>query len=330
MAIPENYSFTRYLAAKKSVDDRALNGHVWQALADNLPGSSSKKPLRVLEAGAGTGTMIERMLDKNLLSYATYTAVDVEKENKAGALGRMKDWSALRNARLSAGPGGQWILTGPGKHVEVCFRSEDFFDFTAREQGRWDLVVASAFLDIVNIRTALPLMLDLLDDGGMFHFSINFDGVTILEPVIDPELDHLIMALYHRSMDERIVDGKPSGNSCTGRCLFSHLNACGANILASGGSDWVVFAGPDGYPGDEAYFLHHIVHTVNEALKHNPALDSRRLGEWVAQRHRQIESGELVYIAHQLDFAGRKTAAVTRENASTGLRRSNRRVSPPR
>ena len=52
----------------------------------------------------------------------------------------------------------------------------------------------------------------------------------------------------------------------------------------------MVFAGPDGYPGDEAYFLHFIVHTVHEALKSNPALDSSRLGEWVAQRHRQIES----------------------------------------
>lgn len=30
---PTAYSFTRYLAAKKSVDDRSLNRHVWEHLA---------------------------------------------------------------------------------------------------------------------------------------------------------------------------------------------------------------------------------------------------------------------------------------------------------
>jgi hypothetical protein len=330
LAIPEKFSFTRYLEAKKSVDDRALNSHVWQALANHLPASSREKPLRIIEAGAGIGTMIERMLEKNLLSYATYTAIDVDRENKAGALRRMRDWSASQGIGLSVGSGDRWKLTGAGKRIDVRYRNEDFFDFVGGNGGKWDLIVASAFLDIVDIPTALPLMLDLLDDEGLCYFSINFDGMTILEPAIDPELDRLIVNRYHRSMDERTVNGKPSGNSRTGRCLFSCLSACGARILAAGGSDWVVFAGPDGYPGDEAYFLHVIVHTMHEALKSNPALDSRRLGEWVAQRHRQIERGELVYIAHQLDFIGRKATAVVPGKASTGRLRPDRRVSPQR
>ena len=36
MAIPTTYQFTRYLAAKKSVDDRALNRHVWHSLAQAM------------------------------------------------------------------------------------------------------------------------------------------------------------------------------------------------------------------------------------------------------------------------------------------------------
>jgi hypothetical protein len=54
MSIPQDYSFPRYLAAKKSVDDQALNRRVWKCLAGQLPKGNPSKPLRVLEIGAGT------------------------------------------------------------------------------------------------------------------------------------------------------------------------------------------------------------------------------------------------------------------------------------
>ena len=60
MAIPTTYSFTRYLAAKKSLDDRALNRHVWQCLGQALPEVASDRAVQVLEIGAGIGTMVER------------------------------------------------------------------------------------------------------------------------------------------------------------------------------------------------------------------------------------------------------------------------------
>jgi hypothetical protein len=76
-------------------------------------------------------------------------------------------------------------------------------------------------------------------------------------------------------------------------------------VLAAGSSDWVVFAGANGYPADEAYFLHDIIHTIGTALTGHPSLDPERLRTWVAQRHAQIDQGALVYIAHQLDVLGR-------------------------
>ena len=75
-------------------------------------------------------------------------------------------------------------------------------------------------------------------------------------------------------------------------------------MLAASGSDWVVLPGPEGYPEDEAYFLHFIIHTVEEAFRGHPLLKESSLQEWVTQRHRQIEQAELSYIAHQLDFFG--------------------------
>ena len=69
-------------------------------------------------------------------------------------------------------------------------------------------------------------------------------------------------------------------------------------------SDWVVTPVGGSYADDEAYFLHFIVHTLESALRTRPELEGRALARWVERRHRQIERGELTYIAHQLDVFG--------------------------
>src|SRR5262245_59912277 len=57
LSIPITYSLLRYLAAKKSVDDRALNWRVWQRLVEALPRVTTEQPLHILEVGAGIGSM---------------------------------------------------------------------------------------------------------------------------------------------------------------------------------------------------------------------------------------------------------------------------------
>jgi SAM-dependent methyltransferase len=283
-AKPSGYSFTRYLASKKSLDDRALNGHVWQALKQALP----FKQLAVLEVGAGIGTMVERLLERQVLANGVaYTAIDAEAANIKAA-----------QQRLDAIP----------SYFTLELEAVDLFDFAAREQGRrsWDLLIAHAFLDLVDLQSTLPLLFDLIKPGGLFYFTLNFDGGTIFQPVIEAASDEKISALYHRTMDERLTNGRPAGHSQTGRRLFESLTAAGGQIIASGSSDWVLFAGKDGYPEDEAYFLHFIVHTIDQALTGHPELDPGPFKAWIAQRHAQIEVGTLVYIAHQLDFCGRR------------------------
>jgi hypothetical protein len=74
--------------------------------------------------------------------------------------------------------------------------------------------------------------------------------------------------------------------------------------VAAGSSDWVVLAGPDGsYPDDEAYFVGAILQTIEDALD-GPDTPPGLAG-WLADRRRQLAGGELVYLAHQLDVAGR-------------------------
>ncbi len=281
-------TFQRYLTAKRTVDDRALNGHVRRTLLAALPPG----PRDILEVGAGTGTMIDRLGNwPGVLDGGRYTAVDALAEN-----------IMVAQARLS----------GAGLPVALELEAIDLFDFMAREQGdrQWDLLIAHAFLDLVDAPATLPRLFDLLRPGGLFYFTINFDGHTILEPVIDPILDTRILALYHQTMDERLIDGRPSGDSRSGRRLLRQIPEAGGRILAAGSSDWVVVPLDGGYVADEAFFLHFIIDTIEGALAGKAELDGEAFARWIRARHAQIDAGELIYIAHQLDVVGLLPAQV--------------------
>ena len=306
-------SFPRYLAAKKSVDDRALNRRVWDALSRAASRHSS---LRVLEAGAGIGTMVERLIDGGVLHRAAYTAIDASAENIHYARQRLKEWARERSF-IAAETTTGLILERRAEHLTLELEAIDLYDFIRRERGRnaWDLLVAHAFLDLVDVPSTLPQLLSLLSDGGLFYFTLNFDGLSSFLPEVDPQLDEHILRLYHRTMDERVVNGASSGDSCTGRHLLAHLLQAGVQILEAGASDWVVYPSDGGYPEDEAYFLHFIINTVYSALAGHAELEAERLSAWIAQRHAQVERGELVYIAHQLDICG--TAKPSHHSALT-------------
>jgi predicted O-methyltransferase YrrM len=310
MPIPHTYSFARYLTAKKSVDDRALNRHVWQSLLAALPRATPEQPLQILEVGAGLGTMVERLVASGMLTHTTYTAIDLEPGLIAEARRRLPQWATAQGWQVQQDSQAQLHMQRPGQDIRVATDAIDLFRFIVREQGRrtWDLLMAQALLDLVDVPTTLPALLSLLRPGGLFYCPITFDGGTVFQPQIDPEFDAAIEACYHQTMDRRLIAGKPSGDSRTGRHLFTHLQATGVEVLAAGSSDWVVFASPNGYAADEAYFLHCIIHTMHTALAGHPGLDAERFTAWITQRHAQVEQGTLVYIAHQLDLLGRVSA----------------------
>lgn len=137
------------------------------------------------------------------------------------------------------------------------------------------------------------------------YFSINYDGHTIFEPQINPLFEENLLYLYNQSMDERLKDGNPSGDSQAGRHLFSHLKDQGIEILAAGSSDWVVFPGSGEYLHQEAEFLHHLIDTIYNEMKDHPKINQAELGHWTTERKNQIDNGDLVCIVHQLDFLGR-------------------------
>jgi SAM-dependent methyltransferase len=294
MTRPDRYSESRYLLAKRTVDDRALARGVHQRLA--LPA----RP-RVLEVGAGAGTMVARALEWGLLSGgADYTLLDVDGEALATARRWLAEW-AQKTGRRCEERGAHLQIDAVTVRLVAAELGTHLQTLAATDKV--DLLVANAFLDLVDVPAFLPPLLSLVADQGLFWFTINFDGETILLP--EHPSDAALLSAYHRDMDERVRHGRPAGDSKTGRRLFGHLERAGAEVLAAGSSDWVVFPQRGQYPADEAYFLHHIVHTIDTSLSLRRDVDQPALRAWIDLRHRQIEAGELTYIAHQLDFLGR-------------------------
>jgi SAM-dependent methyltransferase len=291
------FDYARYLAAKTTVDDRALNRHVLAELGRLMPAGEP----RVLEVGAGLGTMVARLLDWGAVSAGEYILLDADRQLLDRSREWLRDWAASRGLGSELLPDGLRVgdLRVRLVHAELASYLE------AAPPAPADVLIANAVLDLVDVPVVLPGLLRSLGPGGVYWFTINYDGESIFVP--DHPHDDQVMRAYHRDMDERVRYGRPAGESRTGRHLFHHLAAAGASALAAGSSDWMVHAGPDGsYPGDEAYFLHSILNTIEDALRdRQDRVEPAALTDWLAERRRQLAAGELVYIAHQLDFAGR-------------------------
>lgn len=286
------YSFTDYLLAKQSVDDRALNRHVCEALVASLPA----QPIRIIEVGAGIGAMLRRLIRWNVLQKTDYVLVDEMAANIKYASEWIPRWAADNGLSAERSGENQLRIFDQSRDVQITFEHADVFDFIQKNPAPADLLIAHAVLDLLPMRESLPKLFSLTKN--LAWFTINFDGVTSLEPVIDPTLDATIERLYHESMDKRPT----GGDSRTGRHLFGHLRNAGADILAAGASDWVVYGTDGKYPADEKFFLQFILHFFEETLSGHPELDANEFAAWLSKRRAQIERGELVYIAHQMDF----------------------------
>jgi SAM-dependent methyltransferase len=288
------YAYTRYLAAKKTVDDRALNRYVLAELRRLMPPGEP----RILEIGAGLGTMVARLLEWQVVGGGDYTLLDVDPQLLRDSRAWLTEWARGRGLRTERLPDGLQV-----GDLRVRLVEAELGDHLEAGSGEpVDVLIAHAFLDLVDVPTVLPPLLRLLAPGGAYWFTVTFDGESIFAP--GHPGDDEVLGAYHRSMDERVRYGRPAGEGRAGRHLFGHLHAAGAPPVAAGSSDWVVHADPSGsYPHDEAWFLGSILTTIEDELGGcvAPAL----LADWLAARRRQLAAGELVYIAHQLDVAGR-------------------------
>jgi hypothetical protein len=300
------YSFPRYLLSKQSVDDRALNKDVLNALKSHLP----QNPLRIIEVGGGIGTMIKRLVSWDVIYNAEYILVDQMAENIEYARAWIPQWAQEAGLSVERSAENQVRAFDSTRDVRIQLVQADVFDFIQKNKTPADLLIAHAFLDLLPMPESLTKLLTLSNE--LAWLTLNFDGMTTLEPTIDTALDGHIERLYHKTMDERHT----GGSSKSGRYLFSHVQHAGAEILAAGASDWVAYGANGTYPQDEAYFLHFILHFIKESLRGNGELEEVVFADWLKKRRTQIERGELTYVAHQLDFLIQKDVTLSASEGS--------------
>ena len=275
MAQTAMQNFARYLLSKRSVDDRALNRRVWGRLERELRESKAES-IRIADVGAGLGTGAERIAEWRLvepLSAVRYTWVEAEKE-------------LLEEAELR--------LRSLPFPTELAAATLEEFAARGENRGRFDLVVAHALLDVLELSPSLDALIGLARPGGLLYLPITFDGETIFEP--GSSLDDAVLSAYHDTMEER-------GSSRTGRRLFHALRSFPVEVLEIGSSDWIVHPAGAEYPEDEAFFLEFLLKTIEDAVRDR--VDRTTLETWLSERRRQLAFADLVYCAHQLDVLAR-------------------------
>ena len=226
------YAYERYLSAKKTVDDRALYRGACEEVRKHLARARAR-PWQILEVGGGIGTMVARLIEWELLGRAEYLIVDESAELLAHARRWLAEWAAARGASCEVNADGIAIQKR-GVDVRVRLYHSDVQTFLDREDAstQADLLIANAFLDLVDLSATLPALLAQLSADGLYWLTINYDGETIFLP--EHCLDAELLRVYHHSMDERRRGGRPAGDSKTGRHLFQQLSSLGASPIAVG------------------------------------------------------------------------------------------------
>jgi len=292
-------SLTDFLTAKRTVEDRALNRVVFDQFVDALDERAATEPIRIVEIGVGTGSMIARLVDWEALPPSvSYRAVDLDAETLAVARRQLPERLQAAGYTVESTEDGMVASRetddGADRHIEITLQVENGFGITDEA----DAVIAGAVLDLVELPDALEAIKRLLAGDGLLYAPMTFNGSTSFTP--REPLDDRIEQLYHRHMDE--IREQP-GSSRAGQQLLAELPAAGYTVLAAGGADWTVRPVDGSYFTDESTVLSHLLSTIDGALADYPAaeIEPETRTAWIETRREQLGRGELTLIAHHVD-----------------------------
>ena len=320
MTRPSTYTQTRYLEAKRTVDDRALHRPTLDAIEQTLDDRAT--PTRLVEVGCGTGAMLRRLLAWNVLSdTVVYHGFDLDPAAVERAATALSAWGAAAGYAVDEGAmseapevtgdeaeGTTVTLTDDRTTVRATFAVGDAVAQAHRLDPTYHLLVGCAVFDLLTLEDALEPLVSLVP-GGLVYAPITFDGETFFRsvasdgdpPTVRQERERAVIAAYHETMD---APSRPGG-SRTGRTLLEAFPAAGCRVRAAGAAGWLV---TPPYPDDEAYFLHHLIDGIESAVIDARAavdvpegLTREAVRTWADRRHRAVSAEALAYGAHNLD-----------------------------
>ena len=148
---PTTSGYARYLAAKTTVDDRALNRQVLAELCRLMPAGAP----RVLEVGAGLGTMVARLLDWGVVGAGEYVLLDADRQLLDCSRRWLRDWAAARGVRSDLLPDGLQV-----GDLRVRLVHAELGGYLEAAHGELaDVLIANAVLDLVDVPAVLPGLL---------------------------------------------------------------------------------------------------------------------------------------------------------------------------
>lgn len=302
--VNETFDYVNYLDVKKNIDDKSLNQSVWNSFALWLNSKSEQKDfLKLMEVGAGIGTMIERLLDASLLRRCHYIALEPEAPFKEAAKTRLMSWANSKGMTFDINTEGLWLLGNNNSDnsddldVRIEWIAADADKIALLfENESLDLILSHAVIDLLPVPKIMPVILSKLKQQGAFYFSINFSGQTCFFP--EEQDDQDIADNYHQDMDARFtdMDWQPS---LTGKALSQWLRNHGCSKVIDGESDWNLDSNT--HDASDALFIKNILDTIQKALKTKPGLAA-----WLTKRYRQLEQERLGIKISNCDCFGLK------------------------
>src|SRR6185436_18198653 len=125
-----DYSFPHYLLSKQTVDDRALNKDVLNALRVHMP----PEPVSIIEVGGGIGTMLKRLIQWGILCNGDYILVDAMEANITYARAWIPRWAAEAGLSVERFRQNELRLCDPARDVRISLKCADVFDFIQRKE----------------------------------------------------------------------------------------------------------------------------------------------------------------------------------------------------
>ena len=300
-----------YLEAKRAVDDAALDREALATRSARLP----PEPV-VLEAGAGTVTMVERLHEWGVVTGGRWVAVDADGEALRSGRDRLLERGATPVSDPGHRSGGNaadgsdttdgtfpgWDRDGdvPGFDpvrlgaIRVEFVVDDVLEAVAGGDlsgwppdgdGRFDLLVGCAFFDLVDADRAVDILGEVAD---LVYAPITYDGETAFSP---PDLaDEAVLERYRTHM-ERHREGSPDGATALSRAF----DRAGWTCIHDGPSPWRI---DPPYSEAERTVVAHVLGTIEDAVGRT-GFDA---SEWAARRRRDLASEALQYEAANRDL----------------------------